>query len=225
MYTRLAFSVAAHLEPEILIVDEVLAVGDAAFQKKCLGQMTQVARSGRTVLFVSHNMGAVSRLCTDGMFMQDGRLVAKGPIEAIISRYLSDSLSSNAEVRYEAKADMAAQIRHVRLLNAGGLPSAELDRRQAFSVEIEYDVRRSIEGAQISYMLERADGTPVCYSADIDARPDLATSRSTGSFRATVSFPGDLLNAGVFQIRLGIARRGGTIFDYRELLRLRAHRC
>src|SRR5260221_4521899 len=87
MYVRLAFAVAAHLDPEILIIDEVLAVGDAAFQKKCLGRMSEVARAGRTVLFVSHNMSAVTALCQRGLYLENGRLKAAGPMEDIARAY------------------------------------------------------------------------------------------------------------------------------------------
>jgi lipopolysaccharide transport system ATP-binding protein len=95
MTTRLAFSVAAHLDPEILIIDEVLAVGDAAFQKKCLGRMSEVARAGRTVLFVSHNMSAVTGLCTRGLYLEHGRLKAAGPMEEIAETYLRDALPAS----------------------------------------------------------------------------------------------------------------------------------
>src|SRR5437764_9984074 len=96
MYTRLAFAVAAHLDPEILIVDEVLAVGDAAFQKKCLGKMDEVARSGRTVLFVSHNMGSVQSLCERCAILQQGQLVGLGPTSQIVPRYLAATATGNA---------------------------------------------------------------------------------------------------------------------------------
>ena len=103
MYVRLAFSVAAHLEPEILIVDEVLAVGDAQFQKKCLGKMDEVARrSGRTVLFVSHNMDAVTQLCSSVLFLQAGRIVGSGPTEEILPRYLQET---GGQSTYAAPAD------------------------------------------------------------------------------------------------------------------------
>lgn len=94
MYVRLAFAVAAHLEPEVLIIDEVLAVGDAEFQKKCLGKMQDVASGGRTVLFVSHNMGAVQRLCTSGICLEKGRLVCGGESKAIVNYYLESALPS-----------------------------------------------------------------------------------------------------------------------------------
>jgi lipopolysaccharide transport system ATP-binding protein len=97
MTTRLAFAVAAHLDPEILIIDEVLAVGDAAFQKKCLGRMSEVARAGRTVLFVSHNMSAVTALCTRGIYLEHGRLKAMGPIQEIADTYLRDALPAGGD--------------------------------------------------------------------------------------------------------------------------------
>src|SRR5262245_27969472 len=89
MYVRLAFAVAAHLEPEILVVDEVLAVGDAAFQRQCLGKMQEVSRSGRTILFVSHNMPAVTRLCERAVLLADGAVVEDGPAEQVVARYLT----------------------------------------------------------------------------------------------------------------------------------------
>ncbi len=98
MYVRLAFAVAAHLNPEILIVDEVLAVGDAEFQKKCLGKMQDVAESGRTVLFVSHNMQSIALLCNKGLFMQNGRIAYSGAVETAIGYYLASFLSPAAEI-------------------------------------------------------------------------------------------------------------------------------
>jgi lipopolysaccharide transport system ATP-binding protein len=104
MYVRLAFAVAAHLEPEILVVDEVLAVGDAEFQKKCLGKMKDVATGGRTVLFVSHNMGAVQTLCSQGLLLNRGRLEQAGPVRETIQKYLAKMDASTA-VQFEAKKD------------------------------------------------------------------------------------------------------------------------
>src|SRR6185295_7902137 len=101
MYVRLAFAVAAHLEPEILIVDEVLAVGDAQFQKKCLGKMGEVARGGRTVLFVSHNMTAIKTLCGEGLLLSYGGVESTGPIAAVINHYMAG-----------ASRDVASQAWH-----------------------------------------------------------------------------------------------------------------
>jgi len=105
MYVRLAFAVAAHLEPEILIVDEVLAVGDAAFQKKCLGKMSDVAHGGRTVLFVSHNMGAIQALCKYGIYLESGSVKAMGPVEAVTNRYMKEA-SAGYEQRLAKPIEM-----------------------------------------------------------------------------------------------------------------------
>jgi lipopolysaccharide transport system ATP-binding protein len=101
MYVRLAFAVAAHLEPEILIIDEVLAVGDAAFQNKCLGKMQHVSSDGRTVLFVSHNMAAVADICPTSLLLVDGELAASGPTQDVIRNYLADLASNSAEARLD----------------------------------------------------------------------------------------------------------------------------
>jgi lipopolysaccharide transport system ATP-binding protein len=103
MYLRLAFAVAAHLEPEILLVDEVLAVGDAAFQKRCLGKMSEVTRSGRTVLFVSHNLEAVQRLCERGLWFHQGALVEDGPIDDVVRHYLEQWSGAAGRALYRAE--------------------------------------------------------------------------------------------------------------------------
>ncbi|HZW03422.1 MAG TPA: ABC transporter ATP-binding protein [Anaerolineaceae bacterium] len=126
MYVRLAFAVAAHLEPEILLVDEVLAVGDVAFQKKCLGKMGDVARTGRTVLFVSHNMAAISSLCSRGFLLERGQLVAAGEVAAVIDRYMETSLrASQAPLsqRADRQGDGRLRFTAVSFLNGGGQPT------------------------------------------------------------------------------------------------------
>src|SRR5262249_25515358 len=111
MYVRLAFAVAAHLEPEILILDEVLAVGDAAFQKKCLGKVQDVTRQGRTVLFVSHNMAAIQGLCSKCYLMSGGRLIAEGPPKTIIEQYLADaSLATRAQLAQRKDREGTGEI-------------------------------------------------------------------------------------------------------------------
>jgi len=121
MYVRLAFAVAAHLEPEILIVDEVLAVGDAEFQRKCLGKMEQVAGHGRTVLFVSHNIAAVQRLCSRGIYLQQGRIVAQGASHEVIDRYLRDTSSPSGKSRWNyARRSPLIEVENVELLVNGG---------------------------------------------------------------------------------------------------------
>jgi len=118
MYVRLAFAVAAHLEPEILLVDEVLAVGDAAFQKKCLGKMGDVAKEGRTVLFVSHNMDAVQRLCGRAVWLKDGVITLVGKTRDIVSKYLEHTLSAGAKQRQLLNPNALAYYKSVKMLNA-----------------------------------------------------------------------------------------------------------
>src|SRR5574343_203804 len=118
MYVRLAFAVAAHLEPEILIVDEVLAVGDAEFQKKCLGKMKDVSGQGRTVLFVSHNMGAIQSLCSKSIYLKHGTIQQTGPTDKIINYYLSHELKTDDELNLPLNADLPACVTQLTLLNS-----------------------------------------------------------------------------------------------------------
>lgn len=143
MHVRLAFAVAAHLEPDILIVDEVLAVGDAAFQKKCLGKMDAVASGGRTVLFVSHNMSAIETLCQRALLLDRGRLIQDGPTDAVIRRYLATSAFGSAvtDAREHPgrKPDSTPVITRTRLLNGRGEESAAFQTGEDVAIEIDVD--------------------------------------------------------------------------------------
>jgi lipopolysaccharide transport system ATP-binding protein len=174
MYTRLAFAVASHLEPEILIVDEVLAVGDAQFQAKCLGRMNQVSREGRTVLFVSHNMSAMKSLCTRGILLDRGRLVFDGDIDDAVNRYLSSSTSSampgiiRDDALRQSDAPGEAFVRTVRLLNSDGVDANQLYFGEPFRIGIEFEVTRQIPDAHIEISISTLDGTHVTYSTTLD---------------------------------------------------------
>lgn len=140
MYVRLAFAVAAHLEPEILVVDEVLAVGDAEFQRKCLGKMGDVAREGRTVLFVSHNMAAIAHLCTRGLFLERGRVGLDGsPLDAI-TRYLTRGATSghsHEDWNYRNRSERV-RVSDVTLLSEG-VPTAAVTSGQRFTIRVAYE--------------------------------------------------------------------------------------
>lgn len=138
MYVRLAFAVAAHLEPEILLVDEVLAVGDAAFQKKCLGKMGDMAKHGRTVLFVSHNMGAVRGLCMRAIWIDLGQIVVDADTESTISSYLDSIGRKGFEAEARDRSDHKIQIKRVVLKNGKGMPSTEFAPGDNLTVEIHY---------------------------------------------------------------------------------------
>lgn len=148
MYVRLAFAVAAHLEPEILIVDEVLAVGDAAFQKKCLGRMREVAGEGRTVLFVSHNMEAVQKLCNTGILLHKGKLVKDGSMDGVIRAYLEQNASSQSIFEVERPADAAQRTGYaerVTIRNADNSITAEVPVASPYFVEIEFHINREMD--------------------------------------------------------------------------------
>ena len=142
MYVRLAFAVAAHLEPEILIVDEVLAVGDAEFQKKCLGKMSDVAKQGRTVLFVSHNMAAVNRLCERCILLDNGRIIMDAPAVETTNKYLKADSATMAERIWEdmnsAPGDEVARLKAVRVISSEGKVSDTIDIRHPLTIEMEY---------------------------------------------------------------------------------------
>src|SRR5207237_205061 len=144
MYLRLAFAVAAHLDPEILLVDEVLAVGDARFQRKCLDKMQDVAEHGRTVIFVSHNMPAVTRLCPRAILLDNGRVISDGRSPQVVSVYLKSGLGTTAAREWVnssvAPGNDIVRLCAVRVRNHAGEISDALDIRQPIQIETEYEV-------------------------------------------------------------------------------------
>jgi lipopolysaccharide transport system ATP-binding protein len=163
MYTRLAFAVAAHLEPEILIIDEVLAVGDAAFQKKCLGKITDVVRGGRAVLFVSHNMTAVSSLCNRVIHLENGRADYDGPVRAGIDRYMQSSATTPL-VNLRNTTNRVGKAKHGRfvsigLFNTSGQPCDHFAMGDALIIEAEFECTRQMGAAEITLGLANALGT------------------------------------------------------------------
>jgi lipopolysaccharide transport system ATP-binding protein len=206
MYVRLAFGVAAHLEPEILVVDEVLAVGDAAFQRKCLGKMGQVARQGRTILFVSHNMAAITRLCERALWMDGGRLRESGAAEQIIAKYLSSGTEDAGEVAYGLNGHKAlgseyVELQAIRLRNKGGVVTSIFDSRHSFSLEVQYQVLQPASNLRIGVRLMAHDGTVLLTSTDMDEHDEL--SRFPGTYVSRCSVPGEFLNYGQYYISVG----------------------
>jgi len=144
MYLRLAFAVAAHLDPEILLIDEVLAVGDARFQRKCLDKMEDVGHRGRTVLFVSHNMPAITRLCKRAILLEKGKIISDGPSQAVVNDYMTASWNASAEKvwedRSEAPGSDVVRLKAVRIIDTEGQTTGAVDIRQPVGIEIEYEV-------------------------------------------------------------------------------------
>jgi lipopolysaccharide transport system ATP-binding protein len=218
MYLRLAFSVAAHLEPEILLIDEVLAVGDAEFQKKCLGKIGDVARGGRTVLFVSHNLTALQALCDRGLYFREGRLVADGEPRAVVAQYLAGHSADRTERTWEDRVT-APGLPPVRLRRACVRPERGdgrdgIDVRTAFAIEIDYENQE--EGALLSASVRVIDeqGTVVFHAGPLTA----PSPRAAGTYRDTCHVPGDLMNDGVYRVEVEIQKPGEILLTPIEVL-------
>jgi lipopolysaccharide transport system ATP-binding protein len=200
MYVRLAFAVAAHMESEILLIDEVLAVGDADFQKRCLGKMEEVGSQGRTVLFVSHSMPMILRLCRRVVLLAQGKVIADGTAHEVTREYLhSDAGSPAARVwpdRDEAPGDGVARLRSVRVLDDMGEVTEAIDIRKPVSIEVEYWNLQDVLRPTISMHLINEDGITLFCTNDWSNRNWWNTSRTPGLVRATCKVPGNFLAEG-----------------------------
>jgi lipopolysaccharide transport system ATP-binding protein len=210
MYMRLAFAVAAHLQPEILIVDEVLAVGDAAFQKKCLGKMSEVSQNGRTVIFVSHNMAAVQNLCSRVLWMAAGRVVQDGEPGRVVGDYLKTTLTTMSQQNWPDPASAPGNDR-VRLRRAAIVPAAAelqdlITVRTPLRVEFEYWNLIGDTALDLSVVIRTEEGYPIFSTAS--GRDPRSTGQSfpAGLYRSSFEIPGDLLNDGVHRVELNIRR-------------------
>jgi len=206
MYLRLAFAVAAHLEPEILVVDEVLAVGDAEFQRKCLGKMGDVAQQGRTVLFVSHNMSAVLRLTQESIVLEQGRLVMRAPSPEAVDYYLSAGHARAGERSWsdeQVPAD-AAPFRPLvlRLRDSRGQIADTVRSTEPFTLELEYQLSAALTGLRIGFYLQTSRGEYAFTSFDTDT-PEMFekhTNRPAGRYLSRCTVPADLLNTGRYTL-------------------------
>jgi lipopolysaccharide transport system ATP-binding protein len=200
MFVRLAFAVAAHLDPEILIIDEVLAVGDASFQKKCIGKIGEISKGGRTVLFVSHNLTVVSTLCTRAMLLETGRMVAEGSTQAVVSAYIAAHATSTGEMLWD-RNDGHANNGRLRLVKARVVANsqitADVQIDEPFAVEFDFEVLK--EGLNISSSIHVFDkvGTWV-FCSGVGTRGSLARGR----YRHSYLFPAPLMNDGLYTITI-----------------------
>jgi lipopolysaccharide transport system ATP-binding protein len=210
MMVRLAFSVAAHLEPEILLVDEVLAVGDADFQRKCLTKMEDVGHEGRTVLFVSHNMAAITRLCQRAIFLDEGQVKKDGPAHQVVSEYLNPAGGTSAEHEWpdplRAPGGDIARLRTVRVKTENGQVQDRVDIRKPLWVEMEYDVITPGHLMIPNFQFFNEAGLEIISTIDRDPawrhRP-----RPRGRYLSRVMIPGNLLAEGVHYVRASLATR------------------
>jgi lipopolysaccharide transport system ATP-binding protein len=200
MYVRLAFAVAAHLEPDILIVDEVLAVGDAAFQRKCLGKMEDVANADRAVIVVSHNMSIVTQLCEQVLWLDGGGLREQGPTARVVSSYLSQGLVNSASWRPAFPASAAFEYREVRIENSRGDAAFAAD--EEIPLVFEFTVNATMAPGRLSMKVTRDDGIVVLTSSSTDRASAANAPWTLGEQRATVTIPPALLAPGTYYVTI-----------------------
>jgi lipopolysaccharide transport system ATP-binding protein len=200
MYVRLAFSVAAHLEPEILLVDEVLAVGDAEFQRRCLGRMEDYGANGRTVLFVSHNMQAVAQLCDRAILMENGRVARDGRSADVVAHYVQTSAGAGSSRTWDldsAPGDDVARLLSVRVVDQEGRTVDYVDVREQVGIELRFRVLEP--GSAVLPKIKLAAEGRIAFNA-MDTDPRWNDPSPPGEYVATAWIPGNYLNEGLMSI-------------------------
>ena len=206
MYVRLAFSVAAHLEPEILIMDEVLAVGDAAFQQKCLDKMHEIRRQGRTIFFVSHNMPAVTRLCQRVLLIEHGQITADADARQVVNTYLSSSWNVGAERTWadaDAPGNDVVRLRRVRVTDEAGATTAAADIRRPVGLEITYEVLQTGHALTPVVEVYNEEGAHLFSAHDAGAEWR-RRERAPGTYTSTAWIPGNYLAEGSLLVHASV---------------------
>jgi lipopolysaccharide transport system ATP-binding protein len=221
MKVRLGFAVAAFLEPEILLIDEVLAVGDSDFQKKCLGKMSEIGQGGRTIVFVSHSMPAIQRLCDRAILLDHGRVIASGPTNEVTRRYLESNLGSIGERRWDdpaqAPGDDVARLRSVRIKPAGGGSIEEVDIRLPVDIEVEYWSKAPGKlRPTVNIDVFNDDGVCLFSEHDWNNREWRVSPRRPGLVRSTCHIPGNFLAEGRMVVTVVIGSYNPTKIHLRE---------
>jgi homopolymeric O-antigen transport system ATP-binding protein len=219
MYLRLAFAVAAYLESEILIVDEVLAVGDVNFQRKCLNKMQDINQQGRTVLLVSHNMSAITRLCARALLIDQGKIIQDGAPNAVVNGYLSSGLATPAVREWldltKAPSGKIARLCAVRVRTEDGQISESVDIRRPLTIEMEYEVLKPGYVLLPYYQFHTQEGVIAFETNDLDpawrGRP-----RPAGRWVSVTSIPGNLLAEGVFSVSPGLITMDPALKQFYE---------
>jgi lipopolysaccharide transport system ATP-binding protein len=218
MYMRLAFAVAAHLEPEILIIDEVLAVGDAAFQKKCLGKMDEVAKQGRTVLFVSHNMMAIESLCNRVIWLNDGQVVSDGPAGNVVSAYLQTSFSTLTEKHWDdmttAPGNEQVRFHKASVRPTDGSSVDSITVRTPFVIEFQYWNLKPEAYLNLNFQLYNEQGIVVFEAGPI--HEPIWRPLPIGLFQDICHIPGNLLNDGMYRVVVQTVSNQGTLIHQEE---------
>lgn len=210
MYVRLAFAVAAHLDPEILVVDEVLAVGDLRFQEKCLTKMRDFSQENRTVLVVSHNMHLIKRFCTKSILLEGGKIIANGSTDDVIQTYLGRHLLKRLEYSQSSNPEKIMNLLHVRIVDVVGNTSVDINYEDPFFIEITYEVNEEVAHSCVWFGIRTFEDVIAFDSADIDMSEDLLKLRTKGRYVTKIPIPGKWLNAGKFKLVVGVIRYAPT---------------
>lgn len=220
MYVRLAFSVAAHLEPDILIIDEVLAVGDAAFQKKCMTRIAAIARSGKTVLFVSHSMAVVRQLCSRAMFLEKGVIKYIGETEFATEQYMARNIPPATETHYKENLDKTAQFTQVEVQGTNGEKLEKVPANTPWQLRLDYEVREKLTNTIVGVEVLNSDEQPVFMTSSSDLESKV-TSLEPGKYSAIIPFKDFSFVPGVFYLRVSIQTPGKTVHDVRDNIPLK----
>jgi lipopolysaccharide transport system ATP-binding protein len=219
MTVRLAFSIAVHLDPEILLIDEVLGVGDYAFQKKSLERIKEITRQGRTVLFVSHQLDMVREICERVVLLRSGQIEMVGQAEEVIQFYVKrfgESVQRQSSFSCPIEPHRPFQLLAGQVLNDRGEQSRIFDVFDPIFFEFDYELRKPVEGLTINFMLKRA-GEPLLLSFDTDKYPDRLSPRAPGTYRTRVQLPNPLLKSGSYLLDVKIGYIGGRGKDLHEV--------
>jgi ABC-type polysaccharide/polyol phosphate transport system ATPase subunit len=212
MYLRLAFAVAAHMEPDIVVVDEVLAVGDADFQSKCLGRMSDFGAEGRTVVFVSHDLGAITRLCERALWIDDGRIRADGPSADIVKQYLAAVITRAPRAEFSSEPNAPAQLREVAVTNEGG-DTLELVRRDnAFAIRVRFIVREKIPDLDAAIFIRSRHGVEILSEAWSDTGTRLGPAQLPQEVELTMTVP-PVLAPGDYVLAVWLGTEHGDFFN------------
>jgi len=224
MYVRLAFAVAAHLEPEILLVDEVLAVGDYSFQKKCLQKMNKASYEGRTVFFVSHNMASIEKLCSRAILLDSGKIVMDGPTASVIERYIGlRKEKDKAKVIWQdpanAPGNEVARLHGVRILSEQGKPISRVDIDKDFLVELSYwNLKKEAELIPSIHLINSQGVTVLATfnapSVSLNFDPWYKRPSPKGLFRSVCRIPGNFLNEGLYFISVFVVSHAGAVINH-----------
>lgn len=222
MYLRLAFAVAAHIDADLLLVDEVLAVGDAEFQRRCLGAMEDIGRSGRTVVFISHNLDAVNRLCSTTLWLDAGRVRALGPTADVVDAYLLEATPDAGNRAFTDDPAAPVSMRSLRLRSTTGESAGRIRREDPFAIDVELVVRERIPGLDLAVSLETLTGVRLLDEAISDTSGNGAGSAlgEPGHYLVTLTLP-PLLMPGEYLVNLWSGTTYETIVWEHGATRLR----